>query len=86
MSTEFSFNINKDLFDSANLTSMALITSLEADAKGKAPMEFLSKLGMAPMVDNFVKQGYLHRQNNEITVEAKYVQSQLTVNGKAFQL
>ncbi|AAZ27771.1 YdgA family protein [Colwellia psychrerythraea] len=86
VATEFNFNINKDLFDSANLNSMALIKALEADAKGKAPMAFLSKLGMAPMVDNFVEQGYLNRHNNEITVEAKYVQSQLTVNGKAFQL
>ncbi len=86
VATEFNFNINKDLFDSANLNSMALITAIEADAKGKAPMAFLSKLGMAPMVDNFVEQGYLNRENNEITVEAKYVQSQLTVNGKAFQL
>jgi len=86
VATEFNFNINKDLFDSANVNSITLITSLEAYAKGKAPMAFLSKLGMAPMVDNFVKQGYLHRQNNEITVEAKYVQSQLMVNGKVFQL
>ncbi|KGJ94353.1 YdgA family protein [Colwellia psychrerythraea] len=84
--TEFNFNINKHLFDGANLNSLALITALEADAKGKAPMEFLSKLGMAPMIDNFVEQGYVNRQNNEITVEAKYVQSQLTMNGKAFQL
>lgn len=84
--TEFNFNINKHLFDGANLNSLALISALEADAKGKAPMEFLSKLGLAPMIDNFVEQGYVNRQNNEITVEAKYVQSQLTMNGKAFQL
>ena len=86
IASEFNFTINKYLFDSANLNSMALIKALEADAKGKVPMAFLSKLGMAPMVDNFVKQGYLTRQDNEITVEAKYVQSQLTVNGKVFQL
>ena len=86
IASEFNFTINKYLFDSANLNSMALIKALEADAKGKVPMAFLSKLGMASMVDNFVKQGYLTRQDNEITVEAKYVQSQLTVNGKAFQL
>lgn len=86
IASEFNFNINKDLFDSADLNSIALIKALEADAKGKAPMAFLSKLGMAPMVDNFVKEGYLNRQDNDITVEAKYVQSQLTVNGKAFQL
>lgn len=86
ISSEFTFNINKDLFDINQLDSMALVMALEADVKGKVPTTFLSKLGMAPMVDNFVEQGYLNRKDNEISVEAKYVESQLTVNGKAFQL
>ncbi len=86
IASEFTLTINKDLFDISNLNTMALIMALEADAKGKAPMAFLTKLGMAPMVDNFVEQGYLNKQGNDISFEAKYVQSQLTVNGKSFQL
>ena len=84
--SKFNLNINKDLFDINNVNLMTLIMALEADAKGKAPMAFLTKLGMAPMVDNFIKQGYLSKQDNDISFEAKYVESQLTVNGKAFQL
>ncbi|PKI13199.1 YdgA family protein [Colwellia sp. 12G3] len=86
IASEFTLNINKDLFDVNNVNTMALIMALEADAKGNAPMAFLTKLGVAPMVDNFVEQGYLNKQDNKISFEAKYVQSQLTVNGKAFQL
>jgi len=41
---------------------------------------------MAAMVDNFVEQGYLTKQDNNISFEAKYLENQLTVNGKAFQL
>lgn len=86
IASEFNFSINKDLFDMNNLDSMSLIMALEADAKGKAPLAYLTHLGMAPMVDNFVEQGYLTKQENDISFEAKYVQSQLTINGKAFAL
>ena len=88
IASEFALNINKDLFDfnSINSNSMALVMALEADAKGSVPMAFLTQLGMAPMVDNFVAQGYLTKQDNEVSFVAKYVESQLTVNGKAFQL
>ena len=88
IASEFALNINKDLFDfnSVNSNSMALIMALEADAKGSAPMEFLTQFGMAPMVDDFVAQGYLTKQDNDVSFVAKYVESQLTINGKAFQL
>jgi uncharacterized protein YdgA (DUF945 family) len=84
--SEFTFHINKDLLDTTNINVMTLVAALEAEAKGKVPMAFLSKLGMAPMVDNLVEQGYLSHKDNEISVEAKYVNSKLTFNGKAFQL
>jgi len=86
IASEFTLTINKDRFDVNNLNTMALIMALEADAKGNAPMDYLTQLGMAPMVDNFVAQGYLTKQDNEVSFVAKYVESQLTVNGKAFQL
>jgi len=86
IASELSFTLNKDLFDMSNVNSMAFIMALEADAKGKAPIAFLTKLGMAPMVNSFVEQGYLSKQDDDISFEAKYIESQLTINGKAFQL
>ncbi|WP_019027341.1 YdgA family protein [Colwellia piezophila] len=86
IASEFNFSINKDLFDINNLDSMALIMALEADAKGKVPLAYLTHLGIAAMVNNFVEQGYLTQQENDISFEAKYIESQLTINGKAFAL
>jgi len=86
IASELNFTINKDLFDMSNINSMAFIMALEADAKGIAPIAFLTNLGMAAMVDSFVEQGYLTKQDNNISFEAKYLESELTVNGKVFQL
>lgn len=84
--SEFTLHINKDLVDTTNLNSMALVMALEGDAKGKAPIAFLTKLGVGSMVDNLIDQGYLSKQDNDISFKANYVQSQLTVNGKTLQL
>jgi len=84
--SEFNFTVNKDLFDLTNPNTMALVVALEADAKGKVPMGFLAKFGVAAFAENFVEQGYLSKQEDKIIFDAKYVQSQLTLNGKAFQL
>jgi uncharacterized protein YdgA (DUF945 family) len=86
IASELNFTINKDLFDMSNVNSMAFFMALEADAKGKAPIAFLTKLGVAPMVNSFVEQGYLSEQDDDISFKATYIENQLTVNGKAFQL
>lgn len=85
ISTAMNLNLNKDLFDVNNLDSMSFFKALEADATGKAPIGFLAKFGVSPMVDGFVQQGYLTKQDNDISFDAKYIKSQLTLNGKAFQ-
>lgn len=84
--TAMNFAINKDLVDTKNLNSMSLVMALEADAKGKAPIAFLTKFGVAPMVDGFVQQGYLNKQESDISFDAKYKQGELTLNGKPLQL
>ncbi|TYK67111.1 YdgA family protein [Colwellia echini] len=84
--SQFTFTLNEDLVDTNNLNSMALIMALEADAKGQVPVGFLDSLGVTPMVDSFVEQGYFTKKDNMISFDAKYVQTQLTLNGKAFQM
>lgn len=86
IATQINLNINEDLFDTTNLNAMGLIPALVANAKGKVPAEFLSKFGLTPMVDGFVEQGYFTRQESDIAFDAKYVESQLTLNGKVFQM
>lgn len=86
IASELNVNINKDLFDTNNLNAMSLMTALEADAQGKVPTAFLNKFGMSPMVDSFVQQGFLTLKDDTINFDAKYVENQLTLNGKPFQL
>ncbi len=49
--------IDKNVFDVNNL--MLIMAAVKADAKGKAPMPFFAKLGLAPMIDMYVEQGLL---------------------------
>lgn len=84
--SELNVTINQDLFDVNNLNSMALVTALNADAKGTVPLDFLAKFGIAAIVERFVVQGYLTKQEKNINFDAQYVERQLTINGKAFQL
>ena len=86
ISTIMNFMINKDLIDTNNLQPMSFILALEAEATGKAPIGFLTKLGVLPMIDGFVQQGYLTKQENDISFDAKYQRNELTLNNKPFQL
>lgn len=84
--TQMNFSLNKDLIDTNNLNQMSLIMALEADAKGMVPLPLLTKFGVAPVASNFVEQGYLTQQENDILFDAEYLNSQLTLNGKVLQL
>lgn len=86
VNTALNLAINKDLIDTNNLNSMSFVMALEGDAKGKAPLGLLAKFGLSPMVDAFVQQGYLTKQENDIHFTATYIQNALTLNGKSFQL
>ena len=76
--------IDKKRFDSANF--MSIIAAIKATANGQAPMAFFSKLGLAPMVEHYVKQGFIVQKENKLTVNVKYNQGQLNVNGKVIPL
>ncbi len=82
--TELNVSFNRDLIDFNNFSSMALLTGLEANAKGQAPLAYLAKIGAAAMVDNLVEQGYLTKQDNDIIFIAEYEENQLMLNGKVF--
>lgn len=84
--SNWNVTLNKDLLDLQHLNSMSFIMALEADAKGKVPVSFLTKFGVEPMANNFVEQGYLTKQGDDISFDAKYTQAALTLNGKAFQM
>jgi uncharacterized protein YdgA (DUF945 family) len=83
IASNFSMKIDKTRFDSKNL--MSVMSALNADATGNAPAEFFTQFGVTPMIDNFVEQGYLTKQDKVLSFAAKYSQAQLQINGKVIQ-
>ncbi len=83
IASDFSLQIDKARFDSKNL--MSVMSALNADATGNAPVEFFTQFGVTPMIDNFVEQGYLIKKDKVLSFVAKYSQAQLQINGKAIQ-
>jgi len=77
-------SVDKKLFDSANF--MSIMAAISATAKGKAPMAFFDKLGLAPMVKQYVQQGFIKQKDDELSVNVNFVQGQLNINGNAIQL
>lgn len=77
-------SIDNKLFDASNLLS--IMAAIKADAKGKAPVPFFAKLGLTPMIDMYVEQGFIIQKDNELSFKAEFAQGQLNVNGKIIPL
>ena len=77
-------SVDKKLFDTTNI--MSIMNAIKADANGKAPMPFFDKLGLAPMVDMYVQQGFIVQKEEELSFKVNFTQGQLNVNGNVIQL
>tara|TARA_R110001583_G_scaffold296_4_gene2682 strand:+ start:7841 stop:9124 length:1284 start_codon:yes stop_codon:yes gene_type:complete len=77
-------SVDKKLFDTTNI--MSIMAAVKANANGKAPMSFFAKLGLAPMVELYVKQGFIIQKENELSVNLNYIQGKLEVNGNIIAL
>lgn len=77
-------NVDKALFNQANI--MSIIPAINANANGKGPMPFFVKLGLAPMVDMYVQQGLIMLNEEELSFQANFSQGQLNINGQDIPL
>jgi len=77
-------SVDKDKFDTSNI--MSIMAALKAKANGKAPMPFFTKLGLAPMIDMYVQQGFIIQNENELSFRVNFAQGQLNVNGQVIPL
>jgi len=77
-------SVDKDKFDTSNI--MSIMAALKAQANGKAPMPFFTKLGLAPMIDMYVQQGFIIQNENELSFKVNFAQGQLNVNGQVIPL
>lgn len=76
--------IDKNTFDPNDLMSGIMATS--ANANGSAPNAFFVNLGMGAMVDMYVEQGFIVRDNDLLRFAIKYSQGQLTLNGNVIPM
>ena len=77
-------NVDKALFDTTNI--MSIIAAIKADANGKAPMPFFTKLGLGSMVDMYIEQGLVVLKEEEISFNLNLAQGQLKVNGQVIPM
>ena len=84
ISSDAEFSLDKNLVDMQNPTS--LVVAAKALAKAKAPEAFLANYGMQPMIDSFVQQGFVTKEQGDIAVNATFQRGQLLLNGKPLQM
>lgn len=75
---------DKKLFDTANF--MSIISAINATAEGKAPMSIFTKLGLAPMVEYYIEQGFIIKTEDKISFNANFHKGQLSLNGNVISL
>jgi uncharacterized protein YdgA (DUF945 family) len=80
----FNMSLDKNKFDPANV--MSAIFAVNADANGSAPESFFAKLGLLPLLDAYIEQGFLVRVEENLTFEVTFSQGQLQVNGQVIPL
>ena len=76
--------LDQDLVDPANIESVAQAIIL--NASGTIPEAFLTSLGIMPMVQPFVDQGYLTKDTDNLAFEFTYQQGQMSLSGKPFPM
>ena len=77
-------HVDKKLFDSANF--MSIMNAINATAQGKAPVDFFAKLGMLPVIEHYVDQGFIIKKDKQLSVNLNYKQGQLSINGNVISL
>ena len=65
---------------------MSILSAINATAHAKAPKEFFAKLGLAPMVDHYINQGFITEKEEQVSVDVNYTQGQLAINGNVMPL
>jgi uncharacterized protein YdgA (DUF945 family) len=77
-------HVDKKQFDATNF--MSIMTAINATATGNAPMAFFNKLGLTPVVQHYVEQGFIIQKGDKLSVNVNYKQSQLNINGNVISL
>ncbi|REL36699.1 DUF945 domain-containing protein [Thalassotalea euphylliae] len=84
LASKAKLDINKDLVDINNPMSVIAAMNLEADGAG--PEAFFQQLGLSPMIDGYVQQGLITKDEGKLSFTASFAQGQLKINDKVMPL
>ncbi len=84
ISSEMTASLDETLVDVTNPESIALAAIV--DASGYVPVAFLTSMGVMPMVQPFVDQGYITSDGENLNFEFSFKQGQMTLSGKPFPM
>ncbi len=82
--SQLKLTVDKNRFNANNAKSF--ITAAKVDASGSAPVKFFKKMGMMPMVEHYIQQGFLVRNEDKLNFKMNFEQGKLAVNNKVLLL
>jgi uncharacterized protein YdgA (DUF945 family) len=82
--SQLKLTVDKNRFNADNIKSF--ITAAKVDASGSAPVEFFQKMGMMPMVEHYIQQGFLVRNQGKLNFKMNFEQGKLALNNKVLPL
>ena len=82
--SQLQLTVDKKRFDAKNAASF--MAAANVNAQGSAPVEFFKKMGMMPMVDQYIQQGFILRNNDELNFKMNFTQGKLQLNDKVLPL
>lgn len=65
---------------------MAAIKAVKASAEGHAPILFFENVGMKPVLDIYIEQGFLQKAGDEVIYKLSFSHGKLTVNDMVLPL
>lgn len=82
--SDVQLTVDNSLYDPNS--PMSIIDALNVNAKGKAPLLYLTKMGLEGPINMYVEQGLLLLEEGKLSFSANFVKGQLTVNGNVIPL
>lgn len=84
IASAMNFSIDQTIYDPQN--PMSLIMAVNAQAQGEAPKAFFNEIGKADDLNEYIAQGLLIEENENVMFEFSFVNGQALLNGMPIPL
>ena len=84
IASAMNFHFDQTIYDPQN--PMSLIMAVNAQAQGEAPKAFFTEIGKADDLNEYISQGLLIEENENVMFEFSFVNGQALLNGMPIPL